>query len=146
MRIAEEEYTLELGSEVEGMLLDHIDEVNQLRLPRKIDHIAYIRASNRGDLFILTVRKDGELVGYLGFSITDDTNYEARIAREMGLYIKKEHRGGRTAIKLIKKAEEILKERGVDAILLMTSKEKDVGSLFEYMDYREVETSYVKEL
>ena len=146
VEIREEHYNREFADEIEELQHLHAREVDQLRFPTKINHIAYIMASNRGQLATIAVRDEGKLVGYIGFIVGEDWNTEAYVAKEAGMYLKKEYRKGRTAIKMIKFSEKVLKEKGVDAVLMMSSAEKKVGPLYEYLKYREVETSYIKEL
>jgi len=147
MEIREEKYTLDFAKETGEMIHDHIEEINWYSLPPCLDHIVYIRASNRGELALTVAREKGKVVGYLGFWIIKSMMHDCWVGQQAGIFLKKEYRKGRTAIEMIKFAEGLLKEKyDVSAIHLASTVSKDLGPLFKYLKYKETEITYIKEI
>jgi hypothetical protein len=147
VEIREEEYTIEFGEECDSMFVDHLNEVQMIREEPWVDHITYVRASQRGDLALVVARDNGRVVGYLGFWIINDPNHMSVQAQQAGFYLLEEYRKGFTAVKMIKEAERVLKENfDVGAVLLVSTIKKDISPLFRYLDYQEAETTYIKEI
>ena len=146
MEIREEEFTLEGAQECAEIFEAHLREVQVVNVEPEVDWIRYVRASNRGDLVSIVARDNGKIVGYLGFWILPDINHDMVVAQQAGLYLKEEYRKGYNATKMIRFAEERLRERGVDAIVLISTAKKDLSSLFTHLNYKEAETSFLKEI
>ena len=147
MNIQKEEYTIEFGEECDSLFIEHLNEVQLIGVEPFIDHITYIRASQRGDLALVVARDNGKVVGYLGFWIMNDPNHAVLQAQQAGFYLLEEYRKGFTAVKMIKEAEKVLKEDfEVSTVLLVSTVKKDISPLFRYLDYQEAETTYIKEI
>lgn len=84
----------------------------------------------------------GGLLGTIGpaWCIPSET-----VATELAWWIDEEHRGGRTAVKLLRTFEGWAYAQGASAVAL-TSIDATAGRLLEALDYRMVERSYWKEL
>jgi len=93
----------------------------------------------------ITCRNDEELIGYIIFTITPHLHYKSCITAYEDIYfIKKEYRKGRIGIKLFQYAEKVLKERGINRIVMHTKVHLDNSKLFEYLDYKFTDKLYQK--
>lgn len=62
---------------------------------------------------LVVARKDGEVVGYFANLIAEDFFTSRVEAKELGIYIDPDHRGGRLFLKLLAASEEALRARTV---------------------------------
>jgi GNAT superfamily N-acetyltransferase len=115
--------------------------------PLSPDYDAYRRLGQAGMLRTITCRADGELIGYIVFYIQPHLHYSTCItAVEDIYYIKKEYRKGRIGIRLFQYAEQVLKERGVNRIIMHTKVHLDNSRLFEYLGYKHTDKLFSKVL
>lgn len=105
----------------------------------------YAGLDNQGDAMVITLRKDMKLVGYSIYFL-DEEIYQQGVfsATQSTLYIDPPHR--QVAVTFIKKCDDLLKGLGVNSIWRQASVKKDIGVLYRRLGYKEVETSYLKEL
>jgi GNAT superfamily N-acetyltransferase len=109
------------------------------------DYDAYKRLAEAKMLRCITCRNDEELIGYIIFTITPHLHYKSCITAYEDIYfIKKEYRKGRIGIKLFQYAEKVLKERGINRIVMHTKVHLDNSKLFEYLDYKFTDKLYQK--
>ena len=95
----------------------------------------------------ITCRVDGELIGYIVFIVQPHLHYKDCITAFEDLYfIKKEWRKGRLGIRLFQYAEKVLKERGVNRIIMHTKVHLDHSSIFEYLGYKHSDKLFTKML
>ena len=111
------------------------------------DYDAYKRCAEAGMLRCITCRADGELIGYIIFLISPHLHYKSCITATEDIYfVKKEYRKGRIGIRLFQYAEKVLKERGVQRIVMHTKVHLDNSKLFEYLGYKWTDKVFTKML
>lgn len=99
------------------------------------------------DGIALVVEKDGEIVGGFLGQVATHWFGNHRAACDYGLFIDKDHRGGRTAIDLIHAANEIAKQKGAHEMIITntTGVQGDrVEKLYQYTGFTRLGGSYYK--
>ena len=105
----------------------------------------FARTAEAGCLRTITVRNDGELIGYMIFFIQPHPHYrQCKTAFEDLYYVKPEYRKGRIGIKMFQYAEKVLKQTGVNRIILGTKVHLDNSRLFEYLGYKHTDKVFSK--
>lgn len=132
--------------ELAPILPDHYEELCVTKdFPLEPDYAAYDNLQKLGMLRTITCRSDGTLVGYIIFIVQPHLHYRScTTAFEDLYYVKKEHRKGRTGIKLFKYAEQVLRETGVKRIIIHTKIHLDNSRLFEYLGYKNTDKLFSK--
>lgn len=117
----QEENTLDAFLECLELGEQHYNEVEEKsdKLPYRVDKQMAVQLFNSGMIRVVTVRLEGELVGYYGNIISPDIFNSKIAARELGIYIKPEHRGGRLFLRLYKYTEACMRERGISEMYVM---------------------------
>lgn len=111
------------------------------------DYEAYEKMAQAGILRTITCRADGELIGYIIFAVHGHLHYKSCLTAIEDIYfIKKEYRKGRVGIRLFQYAEQVLKERGVNRIIVSTKVHLDNSRLFEYLGYKHMDKTFSKML
>jgi len=104
---------------------------------------------------ILSLWKDGELIGGLGVLLAPDQNDGRLAANEFFWYIDPAHRGGTGALRLLKRFEQWAVERGAvecRLVHLLTGGEMEsphsikLATLYRTLGYRPVEVAWLKPL
>ena len=115
--------------------------------PLEPNYEAYRRFGEAGLLRSVTCRIDGELVGYIVFTLSPHLHYKSCLtAYEDVYFVKKEHRKGRIGIRLFQYAEQALKRIGVKRVVMHTKVHLDNSKLFEYLDYKLTDKVFTKML
>jgi len=124
----------------------HYDELCVTKdFPLAPDYEAYGRLYNAGMLKCITARDEDGLVGYVIFIVQPHLHYmTCKTAFEDIYYLKKEHRLGRTGIRLFQFAEEALRADGVNRVIFHTKVHLDNSRLFEYLGYKHTDKLYTK--
>lgn len=132
--------------ELEKLFPEHYEELSVTKeYPLNPDYESYRMMAQAGLLRTITCRADGELIGYVVFFIRPHMHYKDCITAYEDIYfVKKEWRKGRVGIRLFKYAEQVLKERGINRIIINTKVHLDNSSLFEYLGYKHIEKMYSK--
>lgn len=103
--------------------------------PPNIDWDSYLAASHAGLCRVVTVRDNGNLVGYSVYSIGTNLRYKHLIeAASAGIFIEKEYRG-RLGDRLVKKADEYLRNLGIHETNYIESDDR-VGALLGRNGYQ----------
>ena len=134
--------------EFEKLFPEHYEELCVTKeFPYEPDYPAYKRMAEAGMLRCITCRADGKLIGYIIFMVTPHLHYKSCITAIEDLYfVSKEYRKGRVGIKLFQYAEKVLKERGVQRIVMHTKVHLDNSKLFEYLGYKMTDKVFSKML
>lgn len=142
----------EMHGELRVLHEQHYKETETLYLdvPFNPDYARYIESEQRGQFVVFTARMHGELVGYLQYYVFRDMHSaNMRQAREDAFFFTEKVRGKGHAPKLLKYAEDVLKQLGCRYVG-MSSKAPaggpDIGAFLERKGYRPVATYYVKQL
>ena len=124
----------------------HYDELCVTKdFPLLPDYEAYGRLYVAGLLKCITARDESGLVGYAIFIVQPHLHYRScKTAFEDIYFLKKEHRLGRTGIRLFQFAEEALRADGVNRIIMHTKIHMDNSRLFEYLGYKHTDKLYTK--
>ena len=134
-------------NELRDIIPTHYDELCVTKnFPLMPDYEAYGRLYVAKMLKCVTVRTDdAALIGYAIFIVQPHLHYKTcKTAFEDLYYLKKEHRLGRTGIRLFQFAEQALREDGVNRIIMHTKVHLDNSRLFEYLGYKHTDKLYTK--
>jgi GNAT superfamily N-acetyltransferase len=135
--------------ELEPTLFEHWEELaeNKDIVPLDPDYERYYMLESINSLLFVTIRKNGELIGYFIGIINKGLHYQTTIDCRMDIfYVRKQERGGSLGIKLFKAVEKELRARGVDRWYVGCKVKHDVGKLFERLGFNAIETFYSKVL
>lgn len=132
--------------ELKDIIPTHYDELCVTKdFPLAPDYEAYGRMHVAGVLRCITARKDGVLIGYILFLVHPHLHYRTcKTAFEDMYYVVKEHRVGRTGLRLFQFAEEALRSEGVNRIIMHTKVHLDNSRLFEHLGYKNSDKLYTK--
>jgi len=135
-------------NEIKPYLQDHFEEVatrkEQLGAP-DMDTEAYYAMESAGQLHIVTARDCGMVIGYHVSFVRPHLHYKHILTAITDVYyVAPEYRKGYLAIKLFREAERTLKARGVKRTFSGTKKHKDMGKIFDFLGWEEVERLYSK--
>ena len=132
--------------ELEQIFPVHYEELCVTKdFPLEPDYEAYRNLAKAGMLRCITCRADGDLIGYIVFIVQPHLHYRScKTAFEDIYYVKKEFRKGRIGIRLFQYAEKVLKEHGVNRIIMHTKIHLDNSKLFEYLGYKHTDKLYTK--
>lgn len=137
----------DLRREMLPLLVQHWKEIalNHLDVPLDIDHERYDAMDESGALHIVTVRQDGELVGYHVAIVAGHLHYKSTLHGITDVYwLAPAHRQGFTGIRLFKAVERELAAMGVRKLFTGTKVHLDMSKLFERLGYKRVEYLYAK--
>jgi len=110
-----------------------------------LDWDQYKNLDNAGMIQLVTCRIDGELIGYILYIISRHLHVKSCLTAYEDIYfLRKQHRKGRTGIKLFQFAEQHLKSLHVNKILCSTKVHQDNSKLFEYLGYSFIEKLFSK--
>lgn len=132
--------------ELKEIIPAHYDELCVTKdFPLAPDYEAYGRLYVADMLRCITARDDDGLIGYAIFIVQPHLHYKTcKTAFEDIYFLRKEHRLGRTGIRLFQFAEEALRAEGVNRIIMHTKIHMDNSRLFEYLGYKHTDKLYTK--
>jgi GNAT superfamily N-acetyltransferase len=144
--IYEDVDALQFLPEFEKLFPLHYEELCVTKeFPLDPDLEAYKALATAKMLRTITCRADGELIGYIVFTINRHMHYRTCITAFEDLYfVRKDYRKGRVGIRLFQYAEKVLKQFGVNRIVLHTKVHLDNSKLFEYLDYKWTDKVFTK--
>lgn len=117
--------------------------LNKDKVPLDPQYHVYLERDARGGVIFVTLRDKGELVGYFVGFVAPGLHYQTCLTCHMDiLYLRKDKRGGRGGVILLKAVQAELKRRGVQRWFVGTKAHMDIGRLFEAMGFTHVETTY----
>lgn len=122
--------------------------LNQDKIPMDLDAASYQRLEDAGSLFLLTARKDGELIGYLvAFQMPHHFHYKSSgpMCLTDMYWIAPEHRKG-TGAKLFREFERHMRERGCVQIMTGCKKHQDHTRLLEALGWTNSDLTFIKVL
>ena len=134
--------------ELEALFPEHYEELCVTKdYEANPDYDAYKAMAKAGILRCITCRSDGKLIGYIIFMVHKHLHYKDCMTAFEDLYfVSKEYRKGRIGIRLFQYAEKVLKERGVNRIVMHTTIHLDNSKLFEYLGYKFTDKIFTKML
>ena len=141
----QKELAAEAWDEFIPLVVDHCAEIVQ-DAP-DLDKEVMLLLEEQGSLRCFTVRDDGKAVGYAIYVLETNVMEKTRfVARDVGLYLAKSHRGGITVVRLLKYAETSMIPDGVVDIYQNIPADSPVGALLEKMGYDRIEEVFRKRL
>lgn len=134
----------EIAHELPPLFQRHFDEIahDKEEIPLAPDWAHYAEIDKTGQLFVLTARDGGRLVGYF-FAIVGKGLHNARsiMARTDMYYLLPEYRKGRNGYTLIKTAVE---KMSFDKMSIATKLDHDQGAIFRRLGFRPAETVWTR--
>lgn len=138
----------DVWQEASPLWIPHYDEVGQNKEKMKLnpDIEQYNHLDSMGMFHIVTVRKDGKLVGYHAAEIGTLRHYKDVLISNSDLYwIDPSCRGAAgAALKLFAEVERSSKARGVKVLYDATKLYLDHDRLFKHLGYKPIERRYSK--
>lgn len=117
--------------------------LNKDKVPLDPQYHVYLQRDARGEVIFVALRDAGELVGYFVGFVAPGLHYQTCLTCHMDiLYLRKDKRGGRGGVILLKAVRAELQRRGVQRWFVGTKAHMDIGRLFEAMGFEHVETTY----
>ncbi len=131
---------------IEHTFNSHWEEVQEVA-PLNPVYDVYYDLEDQNMLYSLVAMDGNELLGYVIFIIAKHHHHSGSIwASSDILYISPTHRGKGVCKEILSKAEESLREKGVEIILVSSRAHKDFGSLLGKIGYNPYEYSYFKDI
>lgn len=111
----QEENTFEVAQEIFPLNLAHYNEVESKaeRVPYNVNWNTVKSLFENNLVSLVVARKDGVVIGYFANLIAEDFFTSRLEAKELGIYIHPDYRGGRLFLKMLSVTEAILRGRGV---------------------------------
>ena len=105
-------------------------------------------AMQAGRAVLFLAKTTDEIVGYSAYTIGPHPKYMGTMwAFGAGIWLRPDHRGGRTALRMLTFCEDGLRKRGVNFILAGSRVNHDAsGSLLEHLGYVPHEIARIKHL
>jgi len=146
----QEEKLIGFLPEFDTILREHMAEINVLWRDGETfdpEYSRYIKMQEAGAYCFMTCRKDGKLIGYIGFVVVPNIRFKnCLMAYEDLYYLKPENRQGRTGYKLFTESEKLLKKRNVKRVILSCKTFQDHSRLFDKLGYEFYEKHFTKSL
>lgn len=134
--------------EMYPLLVEHYDEISQHKeqgFPLEPQADAYQARENAGQLLMVIARNSGKIVGYFIAIIAPALHYQSCLTCSPDIfYVKGEYRRDGTAMGMFQFVEATLRHRGVKAWMVGSKVAHDVTKLFEHLDMKPFEVTYVK--
>lgn len=143
----QEEELKDCLDEMKPLLEDHWKEIalNKEKVKLNPDYDKYLEADEKGLLHVLTARDNDKLIGYFISFVQMHIHYKDHLfAVNDILFIDKNYRKGSTGYKMFKKAEESLKEIGVDVLVIHSKVNNDFKPIMDKLNFERVEYIYSK--
>jgi GNAT superfamily N-acetyltransferase len=133
--------------ELKPLLHKHYEEIAMYRdrIEFDPDYDAYYRLEEAGALHMVTVRDDGNIIGYYVSFIHHNLHYrQDKFAVNDILYVDEAYRGGTVAYKMLRYAEKALKDIGVSVMTIHMKTEFPFERLCEALGMDKAEYLYTK--
>jgi len=128
--------------QLKPMFPAHWEELalNKDHVPLDPQYDIYLERDRRGELLLITLRQDGDLVGYFIGFIAPGLHYKTCLTLTMDIfYVWPGARGLNGGIIMFKAVHAEAKRRGVQRIFAGSKLHADASWLFEKLGYEEVE-------
>ena len=110
-----------------------------------VDHDQFLDLEDLGLLYVITARKDGEIVGFHISTIQNDIFYKTKkTAFVLFYYLDKKYRGNGNGLKLFEFADNEFKNIGVQRALMSRKVHINNEKLFTKLSYNLIESNYEK--
>jgi GNAT superfamily N-acetyltransferase len=125
----------------------HWDELamNKDKVPLDPQYGIYLARDARGEVLFITLRRDGELLGYFVGFVALGLHYQACLTLTMDIFWTHHSiRGGTAGLRLFRAVEKEAARRGVQRMIMGSKLHKDASRLFAAIGYEPVEVYYSK--
>jgi hypothetical protein len=139
---------LDVVAEATPLLVRHWKEIAHYQdIVLNPDISGYVDIERRGGLRLFTARDGKKLAGYAVFFIRHNMHYQDSLqAVQDVLFLDEGYRKGFTGIKLIKYADEALRDEGVQVVYHHIKSAHNFGPILERMGYQLVDLIYARRL
>lgn len=147
MRTVQEESFEEGLNELQVLLPIHWEDLalNKDKVPLDPIYDIYIDRERKGELIYVTVREDGDLIGYFIGFIAPGLHYKTCLTCTMDIfYIHPDHRKNGAGGMLFEFVEKKLKARGVQRWYCGSKNHKSTEWFFEKIGFKPIETYFSK--
>lgn len=136
----------EAFDDIQRLLKLHKEEVGMFGtdIPLAPDWVLYKNLAKMGVLNIITMRKQGKLIGYYISFITRHLHYDFKMSSNDILYIEKKYRGH--AMSFFRFIQKHLKSKGIKIMSFSIKPILDFRKVAEYLGFELLEYNYFKRL
>ena len=119
--------------------------LNKDKVPLDPQYDIYTARDLVGQVLVVTLRQDGELVGYFIGFIAPGLHYKTCLTLTMDIFwTHPSIRNGFAGVKLFRLVEKEAKRRGVQRMFFGSKLHKDASKLFEFLKMQATEIYYSK--
>lgn len=120
------------------LMAEHDKEVSIRGMPYRLDFPLYRHLEATGQLYILTAREAGLMVGYLMFKLARHPHYPILVAWEDAHFLAKPWRKGllNPWFRMVKLAHRVAKDHGAVEFVMHEKETKPLGPLFRRLGAR----------
>lgn len=145
----QQEFLASVYIECQNLIDLHWQDIalNKDKIKLNPDWDRYEEAEKNGDLKIFTARSNDQLVGYFACLISVSLHYKDHIfAHNDVLFLHPDYRKGLAGWRLMKFAEQCLRDDGVSLLMVNTKIHKPFDVLLQRLGYTHIENLYSKAL
>lgn len=145
MITAQVEKFSDIAEEVKELLALHwVDlALNKDKVALEPQYDVYLKKEQSGELFIVTVRLDGKIIGYYCGFIGRSLHYKSMLTCLPDIYyVHPDYRDATTGLRLFSFVKAELKRRGVMYWVVGDKNHKPVGPFFERLGFNKIENYY----
>ncbi|HEX8874783.1 MAG TPA: hypothetical protein VF780_09160 [Nitrosospira sp.] len=138
----------DIADEIKPLHKAHWNETEEHRhgLELKPDYEVFCRYERAGRYILFTLRNGEKLAGNCAMYLDKSAHTQTLIATEDTLFLLREARKGRTAMRFVSYVEKSLKQIGAREICITVKTVNRAGKFFRALGYRHVEDGLVKVL
>lgn len=133
--------------EIQPLLPLHYEELalNKDKVPLDPDYSIYDIIDEQGGLLVVSLRKEGAIVGYFIGILKPHLHYKTCLTLTMDIFwTHPDIRGGLAGVRLFRAVEAEAKRRGAQRLYYGSKLHKDCSKLFEFLKMKPVEKYYSK--
>lgn len=142
------ENLLDVKDEIEPLIRDNWQEMSfDETVELEPDWDVYALLINANQFLFISAREEGKLVGYSAYTIMPRMLHHKQMSAADSdvFFLLPSHRKGMAAIRMLKYAEDVLREIGVDAVFShVKAGDRDVGGVLERIGFILIEREYFK--
>lgn len=145
----QQEFLASVYIECQNLIDLHWQDIalNKDKIKLNPDWDRYEEAEKNGDLKIFTARSNDQLVGYFACLISVSLHYKDHVfAHNDVLFLHPDYRKGLAGWRLMKFAEQCLRDDGVSLLMVNTKIHKPFDVLLQRLGYSHIENVYSKVL
>lgn len=145
----QQEFLSQVQTECQSLIELHWEDIalNKDKVKLNPDWGAYHSLEEQGKLKIFTARDGNTLVGYFVVIVGHNIHYKDHLfASNDIIYLHRDFRKGFAGIRLIKFAEDCLKEDGVSVLTINTKIHQPFDKVLERLKFKPIERVYSKYL